>query len=70
MLKSAQELHSRADMSLLVRLVLRVCGEQPDGTVTETSRTNQMRVTFVSDASYVDRGFDAWYEAIDFKDRE
>lgn len=38
--------------------------------MTETSNTNQMSVVFVSDASYVDRGFDAWYEAIDAKDRE
>uniref|UniRef100_A0A8C2XJJ4 ST14 transmembrane serine protease matriptase a n=1 Tax=Cyclopterus lumpus TaxID=8103 RepID=A0A8C2XJJ4_CYCLU len=35
------------------------CGEKPDGTVTETSNTNTMSVVFFSDASYVDRGFDA-----------
>lgn len=59
-----------ADMSLLVRLILRLCGDQPDGTVTQTSDTNTMKVVFSSDASYVDRGFDAEYEAIDIKDRK
>ncbi|XP_041651915.1 ST14 transmembrane serine protease matriptase a [Cheilinus undulatus] len=44
------------------------CGEEPDGTVTETSTTNTMDVTFYSDSSYVDRGFDAEFEAIDIKD--
>ncbi|KAL6115783.1 st14 [Pungitius sinensis] len=44
------------------------CGEKPDGTVTETSPTNTMSVEFFSDASYVDRGFSATYEAIDVKD--
>lgn len=29
-----------------------------------------MSVTFYSDASYVDRGFSAEYEAIDMKDRK
>lgn len=46
----------------------KVCGEQPDGTVTDTSSTNTMTVTFNSDASYVDRGFTAEYEAVDVKD--
>ncbi|KAE8295025.1 Suppressor of tumorigenicity 14 protein-like protein [Larimichthys crocea] len=46
----------------------KVCGEQPDGTVTETSKTNKMEVVFYSDSSYVDRGFEAEYEAIDMKD--
>uniref|UniRef100_A0A3Q1EXS1 ST14 transmembrane serine protease matriptase a n=1 Tax=Acanthochromis polyacanthus TaxID=80966 RepID=A0A3Q1EXS1_9TELE len=44
------------------------CGEQPDGTVTVTSNDNKMNVMFYSDASYVDRGFDAQFEAIDVKD--
>ncbi len=57
-------------MSLLVGLILRLCGEMPDGTVTETSNTNTMTVVFYSDASYVDRGFDAKFEAIDIKDRK
>lgn len=45
----------------------KLCGDKPEGTVTETSSTNTMSVMFFSDASYVDRGFDAWYEAIDVK---
>ncbi|XP_020504838.2 ST14 transmembrane serine protease matriptase a [Labrus bergylta] len=44
------------------------CGEQPDGTVTETSVTNKMEVRFRSDSSYVDRGFDAEFEAVDVTD--
>ncbi|KAM7398965.1 hypothetical protein PAMP_018264 [Pampus punctatissimus] len=32
-----------------------ICGEKPDGTVTETSNTNQMSVVFFSDSSSVDR---------------
>lgn len=51
-------------------LIIRLCGEKPDGTVTETSNTNTMSVEFFSDASYVDRGFDAEFEAIDAKDRK
>lgn len=43
----------------------KICGEKPDGTVTETSSTNQMSVVFFSDASYVDRGFTAEFEAVD-----
>ncbi|KAM9359802.1 ST14 transmembrane serine protease matriptase a [Symphorus nematophorus] len=44
------------------------CGEHPEGTVTETSSKNTMSVVFYSDSSYVDRGFDAVFEAIDVKD--
>lgn len=62
--------HNRADTSLLLSLILRLCGQQPDGTATETSSTNTLSVMFVSDASYVDRGFDAEFEAIDIKDRK
>ncbi|XP_071352984.1 ST14 transmembrane serine protease matriptase a [Trachinotus anak] len=46
----------------------KLCGEQPDGTVTETSNNNKMSVVFFSDGSYVDRGFEALFEAIDIKD--
>ncbi|GAA6235702.1 suppressor of tumorigenicity 14 protein [Lates japonicus] len=46
----------------------KLCGDQPVGTVTETSDTNKMSVVFFSDASYVDQGFDASFEAIDVKD--
>uniref|UniRef100_A0A672IXT4 Suppressor of tumorigenicity 14 protein homolog n=1 Tax=Salarias fasciatus TaxID=181472 RepID=A0A672IXT4_SALFA len=46
----------------------KLCGEKLDGTLTETSTTNKMEVQFYSDASYVDRGFDAYFEAIDIKD--
>ncbi|XP_018520967.1 ST14 transmembrane serine protease matriptase a [Lates calcarifer] len=46
----------------------KLCGDQPVGTVTETSDTNKMSVVFFSDASYVDKGFDASFEAIDVKD--
>lgn len=55
---------------MLVRLILRLCGEKPDGTVTETSNTPTMSVVFYSDPSYVDRGFNADFEAIDIKDRK
>lgn len=41
------------------------CGEKPDGSVTETSSTNNMTVVFYSDESRVDHGFSAQYEAID-----
>uniref|UniRef100_A0A669D0M1 ST14 transmembrane serine protease matriptase a n=1 Tax=Oreochromis niloticus TaxID=8128 RepID=A0A669D0M1_ORENI len=43
----------------------RWCGEKPDGSVTETSSTNNMTVVFYSDESRVDHGFSAQYEAID-----
>lgn len=46
----------------------KICGEHPDGTVTETTNSNRMDVSFHSDDSYVDRGFFAEYEAIDIKD--
>ncbi|KAK7883029.1 hypothetical protein WMY93_029203 [Mugilogobius chulae] len=46
----------------------KVCGEQPRNTVTQTTTNNKMTITFYSDKSYVDRGFDAEYEAIDRKD--
>lgn len=38
--------------------------------MTETSSTNKMDVMFYSDSSYVDRGFDAMFEAIDVTDRK
>ncbi|XP_054650729.1 ST14 transmembrane serine protease matriptase a [Dunckerocampus dactyliophorus] len=44
------------------------CGEQPDGSVTETSSGNKMNVVFFSDSSYVDRGFTAVFEAVDISD--
>ncbi|XP_068173527.1 ST14 transmembrane serine protease matriptase a [Antennarius striatus] len=43
------------------------CGEKPEGTLTETSDSNTMTVTFYSDYSYVDQGFSAEFEAIDRK---
>ncbi|XP_061575796.1 ST14 transmembrane serine protease matriptase a [Cololabis saira] len=46
----------------------KLCGEHPGGSLTETSKTNKMTVTFRSDSSYVDRGFEAEYEAVDVKD--
>ncbi|XP_056139420.1 ST14 transmembrane serine protease matriptase a [Lampris incognitus] len=46
----------------------RLCGEKPGGSVTETSDSNQMTVVFISDSTYVDRGFSAMFEAIDSKD--
>ncbi|XP_069577089.1 ST14 transmembrane serine protease matriptase a [Brachyistius frenatus] len=45
----------------------KLCGDQPDGTVTESSNTNTMNVVFFSDSSYVDRGFEAEFQAIDVK---
>lgn len=70
-LKNHINFHNYADMSmLLVRLFLRLCGDKPVGTMTETSNDNKMTVVFRSDGSYVDRGFDAVFEAIDVKDRE
>lgn len=56
-------------MSLMVCL-FRFCGDQPDKTLMETSTNNKMNVEFNSDSSYVDRGFEAEYEAIDTNDRE
>lgn len=50
--------------------IFRLCGEHPDGTLTETSKNNKMTVVFHSDWSYVDRGFEAEFEAIDIKDRK
>ncbi|XP_077397964.1 ST14 transmembrane serine protease matriptase a [Festucalex cinctus] len=44
------------------------CGDLPDDSVTETSRTNKMTVKFFSDGSYVDIGFNATYEAVDVAD--
>ncbi|XP_029027296.1 ST14 transmembrane serine protease matriptase a [Betta splendens] len=45
------------------------CGEQPDKAITESSSTtNKMDVEFYSDSSYVDRGFEAAFEAIDMSD--
>uniref|UniRef100_A0A667XAX5 Suppressor of tumorigenicity 14 protein homolog n=1 Tax=Myripristis murdjan TaxID=586833 RepID=A0A667XAX5_9TELE len=57
-----------SEPGLCVCVVLRVCGEKPDGTVTQTSSTNQMIVAFRSDESYVDRGFTAVFEAVDNND--
>lgn len=51
-------------------VVFRFCGDHPDGSLTETSRTNKMTVQFFSDGSYVDIGFDAGYEAVDVTDRK
>ncbi|XP_055003963.1 ST14 transmembrane serine protease matriptase a [Boleophthalmus pectinirostris] len=45
----------------------KVCGEKPMKMVTQTSKSNKMTITFYSDKSYVDRGFDAQFEAIDVK---
>lgn len=45
----------------------KVCGDQPVKSVTETSKNNKMTVTFFSDKSNVDQGFNATYEAIDMK---
>jgi len=61
--------HKRAAASVLVYLILRLCGEYSE-TLTETSKSNKMSVTFYSDNSYVDRGFSAEFEAIDVKDRK
>ncbi|XP_057684920.1 suppressor of tumorigenicity 14 protein homolog [Corythoichthys intestinalis] len=44
------------------------CGDHEDNSVTETSSTNQMTVQFYSDGSYVDRGFNATFEAVDSAD--
>ncbi|KAM6973022.1 ST14 transmembrane serine protease matriptase a [Aplochiton taeniatus] len=43
----------------------KICGEKPASSVTMTSDSNLMKVSFHSDSSYVDRGFSAKYEAID-----
>ncbi|KAJ0063700.1 hypothetical protein NL108_006621, partial [Boleophthalmus pectinirostris] len=45
----------------------KLCGEKPMKMVTQTSKSNKMTITFYSDKSYVDRGFDAQFEAIDVK---
>uniref|UniRef100_A0A8C6KT46 ST14 transmembrane serine protease matriptase a n=1 Tax=Nothobranchius furzeri TaxID=105023 RepID=A0A8C6KT46_NOTFU len=46
----------------------KLCGEYNNGALTETSRTNTMTVMLHSDSSYVDRGFQADYEAVDSSD--
>lgn len=46
----------------------KVCGEQPLKTVEETSKDNKMTITFYSDKSYVNEGFEAFFEVIDMKD--
>lgn len=46
----------------------KVCGEKPIKSIAKTSKNNKMTITFFSDKSYVDRGFDAVFEAIDMKD--
>lgn len=51
-------------------VILRLCGEHPDGALTVSSNKNKINVVFFSDASYVDRGFDAEFETIDSKDRK
>ncbi|XP_066501828.1 ST14 transmembrane serine protease matriptase b isoform X1 [Hoplias malabaricus] len=45
----------------------RMCGEKPANTV-HSSRTNQIKVTFFSDMSYVDQGFFAQFEAFEPND--
>ncbi|XP_007552393.1 ST14 transmembrane serine protease matriptase a [Poecilia formosa] len=43
----------------------KLCGDHKDGNIFEISKTNKMTLEFLSDHSYVDRGFQAEYEAID-----
>ncbi|XP_032401257.1 ST14 transmembrane serine protease matriptase a [Xiphophorus hellerii] len=43
----------------------KLCGDHKKGTLVEISTTNKMTLRFLSDHSYVDRGFQAVYEAID-----
>ncbi|XP_017293277.1 ST14 transmembrane serine protease matriptase a [Kryptolebias marmoratus] len=45
----------------------RLCGDDTTGLLTRIGESNKMTVTFVSDRSYVDHGFDATFEAIDSK---
>jgi hypothetical protein len=47
----------------------RLCGEKT-GHVVETVKNNQATVTFSSDHSYVDRGFNVTYKAINSLDRK
>lgn len=49
--------------------IFRLCGDYDDGMLTRTSKTSKMTVTFRSDLSYVDRGFEAKFEAVDSTDR-
>ncbi|KAF7641610.1 hypothetical protein LDENG_00276240, partial [Lucifuga dentata] len=46
----------------------KLCGEEPSDMLTEVSTTNKMNVVFYSDASYVDRGFSAVFEATNSED--
>uniref|UniRef100_A0A3P9PTV5 ST14 transmembrane serine protease matriptase a n=1 Tax=Poecilia reticulata TaxID=8081 RepID=A0A3P9PTV5_POERE len=43
----------------------KLCGDHQDGNIFEIGTTNKMTLEFLSDHSYVDRGFQAEYEAID-----
>lgn len=67
MLKSLQEKFSRLKCAEMCNF-LRFCGEF--STLVETAETNSVMVVFSSDASYVDRGFTAKYEAFEPKDRK
>ena len=65
-------MYSHLDIRLIrvcVRTFIRMCGEKTTVQVV-TSDTNLMSVLFFSDASYVDRGFSAEYEAFASTDRE
>uniref|UniRef100_A0A3Q3QH61 Suppressor of tumorigenicity 14 protein homolog n=1 Tax=Monopterus albus TaxID=43700 RepID=A0A3Q3QH61_MONAL len=46
----------------------KLCGDQPDERIVQTSKTNKMDVVFFSDASYVNRGFSAVFQSIDLND--
>uniref|UniRef100_A0A3P9PSZ2 ST14 transmembrane serine protease matriptase a n=1 Tax=Poecilia reticulata TaxID=8081 RepID=A0A3P9PSZ2_POERE len=45
--------------------IIQLCGDHQDGNIFEIGTTNKMTLEFLSDHSYVDRGFQAEYEAID-----
>uniref|UniRef100_A0A3P9PTK9 ST14 transmembrane serine protease matriptase a n=1 Tax=Poecilia reticulata TaxID=8081 RepID=A0A3P9PTK9_POERE len=47
------------------RALEELCGDHQDGNIFEIGTTNKMTLEFLSDHSYVDRGFQAEYEAID-----
>ncbi|KAG7269791.1 hypothetical protein CRUP_033837 [Coryphaenoides rupestris] len=47
----------------------KLCGEKV-GQVAETVSSNKATISFFSDSSYVDRGFNLTYKAIDSKDRK
>ncbi|XP_013871339.1 ST14 transmembrane serine protease matriptase a [Austrofundulus limnaeus] len=63
-----QEGHSDCSKDHVLINNEKLCGDYASGELTRVSSTNKMTVTFVSDDSYVDHGFDASFEAVEKTD--